>query len=358
MEKHIDHSRQQIIPGHNQNAIDDARLVIIGNNALSELISIGAVCIGATANMLTPISGKPGTPPLFAESHDVFDIKDAIEELLSGIRVSAYGDLMAGLDILMDTGIDAIVDCSGDPDTIAITIELGSSLDIPTMIAAKDSAGFNILFDLEEVPVVEQNIDWGIGETFIAAGEIIHEFRAKISPRPSDCPPAPVVRYNALSRADLANRPNILQVGAGGIGGAAAFILASFAGSLHIMDGDTSEASNLARNPWLSGDDGFKAEAMRRAVQQLFPTLDFQAYNRYLESAEDDIPANLVIVVAAPDNWQARSLCSKISLDRGIPYANSGCSVDGAIAYLCIGDRKSTRLNSSHIPLSRMPSSA
>ena len=37
---------------------------------------------------------------------------------------------------------------------------------------------------------------------------------------------------------------------------------------------------------------------------------------------------------------------------------NSGVISFGHIGFACLGDRKSTRLNSSHIPLSRMPSSA
>ena len=45
---------------------------------------------------------------------------------------------------------------------------------------------------------------------------------------------------------------------------------------------------------------------------------------------------------------QLRSQASRC-MDCGIPFCHMGCP---------LGDRKSTRLNSSHIPLSRMPSSA
>ena len=36
----------------------------------------------------------------------------------------------------------------------------------------------------------------------------------------------------------------------------------------------------------------------------------------------------------------------------------AGCFIAGCVFQLLVEDRKSTRLNSSHIPLSRMPSSA
>ena len=55
---------------------------------------------------------------------------------------------------------------------------------------------------------------------------------------------------------------------------------------------------------------------------------------------------------------KANNICCIDVIDNFTPFIDTkpGCSPDAR--YKAVGDRKSTRLNSSHIPLSRMPSSA
>ena len=103
-------------------------------------------------------------------------------------------------------------------------------------------------------------------------------------------------------------------------------------------------------------------------VQRAPSTFRFPGGESFLEmqtrmvSAIDDIrshhPGKVVVCVSHADPIKAavaHAMGTHIDLFQRIVI--STCSIT-AIQYSSSGDRKSTRLNSSHIPLSRMPSSA
>ena len=197
----------------------------------------------------------------------------------------------------------------------------------------------------------------------------------------------------------------VLCVGAGGLGSPALMYLAAAGvGTLGIVEFDTVDESNLQRQIIHGQSDvgRSKAESARDSVKEINPYVQVNIHETRLDSC--NVLALFVqydLTVDGSDNFATRYLVNDAAVLPVEPYiwgpiyrfegqasvfwAEYGpcyrclypeppppgmvpsCAEGGVLGVLCasIGsiqvteaDRKSTRLNSSHIPLSRMPSSA
>mgnify|MGYP003332176615 FL=1 len=141
-------------------------------------------------------------------------------------------------------------------------------------------------------------------------------------------------------------KAKICVVGVGGLGNPITTRLAAMGvGKLRIIDRDVIELSNLHRQTMFDESDvgQVKVEVAAKKLQKLNPDVQIESLpisiNDYTAL---DAVEGCDIVIDALDSVNARYALNKACVEKNIPFV----------------DRKSTRLNSSHVALSRMPSSA
>ena len=171
----------------------------------------------------------------------------------------------------------------------------------------------------------------------------------------------------------------VLVIGAGGLGSPAAFYLAAAGvGTLGIVDPDRVELSNLQRQILHATSDigRQKVESAKITLTELNPDVEVKTYPvRFDEGNAQEIAAEFNFIVDGSDNFETKFLVNDTAIQLGIAFSHAGIVrlqgqtmtvIPGKSAcYRCLfkappppEDRKSTRLNSSHIQKSRMPSSA
>ena len=174
----------------------------------------------------------------------------------------------------------------------------------------------------------------------------------------------------------------VAMVGCGATGSAAAGLLArAGVGSLRIVDRDYVEPSNLQRQSLFDEQDA--AESVPKAIAAARKIAAFNSEIVVEPEVADLTPANAErllagaqLILDGTDNFETRYLINDWAVKTGVPwiyaaavgsYAVTMNVLPGETACLaCLFpepprgtvDRKSTRLNSSHIQKSRMPSSA
>ena len=174
----------------------------------------------------------------------------------------------------------------------------------------------------------------------------------------------------------------VLVVGAGGLGCPAAFYLAAAGvGALGLVDSDRVELSNLHRQILHSTSDigREKVDSAKEKLNRLNSDVEIHTYPARLDAENAaEIFAAYDFIVDGSDNFATKFLVNDAAVELGKPFSHAGIVrfqgqtmtvLPGKSAcYRCVFqdppapgeiiDRKSTRLNSSHIQKSRMPSSA
>ena len=116
---------------------------------------------------------------------------------------------------------------------------------------------------------------------------------------------------------------SVLVVGAGGLGCPVLSCLASAGvGTLHVVDGDRVEASNLHRQHlYTPADIGRpKAEAARERLLAMNPTLRIEAHGqRFEETNADALVALAEVVVDCSDNFRTKFLVNDAAVRAGRP---------------------------------------
>ena len=159
-----------------------------------------------------------------------------------------------------------------------------------------------------------------------------------------------VPQFGVSSQVSITNA-RILVVGAGGLGCSAILYLAGAgAGTLHIMDGDVVERSNLHRQV-MHTDEGAaartpKAESARQAVNQLNPSCLCIADVRFFNSNNAmEVVSAADAVIDATDNVPTRYLLSDACVLAGKPLISGAAvgtdgqatvySLEGGPCYRC-----------------------
>ena len=131
-----------------------------------------------------------------------------------------------------------------------------------------------------------------------------------------------------------------LIVGAGGLGSPVAlYLAASGVGRITIADHDQVDLTNLQRQIAHTTEriGQLKVDSAQAAMHALNPDVQVQTIGRKLDAqALSGLLSDVDVVIDCCDNFATRQ----------------------AVNAACVLDRKSTRLNSSHTDISRMPSSA
>lgn len=122
-------------------------------------------------------------------------------------------------------------------------------------------------------------------------------------------------------------RARALVIGAGGLGcPAATYLAASGIGTLHWVDGDVIEITNLGRQPLYSPQDigQPKVSIGARALAQLSPETEFVAEVRF---ADEDFLRTAVpladVVLDCTDQWKSRQLINRICIQFGVPLVSA-----------------------------------
>ncbi len=117
---------------------------------------------------------------------------------------------------------------------------------------------------------------------------------------------------------------NLTIVGAGGVGSAAAYFLASQGiGRLKLIDQDTVEESNLHRLIGVDHKDLYlpKAEALARKLNSRHPWTKTEAVVETLRTENStELLGDIDLIVDGTDNFQARYILNRFSTENNIPY--------------------------------------
>ena len=111
----------------------------------------------------------------------------------------------------------------------------------------------------------------------------------------------------------------------------------------YISELEEERISELSAYLTVSGLDSYELSSEEKDALEIYNDMVFDEYKF------KDIFNNIK---------QGRRLKKDDQIIGNIPFVMSGRTNTGVVGYISNPDRKSTRLNSSHIPLSRMPSSA
>ena len=94
---------------------------------------------------------------------------------------------------------------------------------------------------------------------------------------------------------------------------------------------------------------------LRYSVRLLVPQRELDENDHYIET-DTEIPVRAAVRAVKSDDTNADGAARRVESLQFIIRWREGVTTDAAVAFK--GDRKSTRLNSSHPTTSRMPSSA
>lgn len=332
MSEIIDYSRQKIIPGLSQSAIESSNVLILGNNVLAEFISIGMLACGSNVTLIS--SGTPKNSCIFSESDNVFAISDMLESLFIN-KPFAFGFYKKNMESILKD-INYIFNVSGDD--YSQTIELGQKLGVPTAFITTSETGLDVWINPGQVPETDE-ISNDIGIVLIAAGIAVHLFVKHICPDIDYAVPENYIHYETPKEIHPKNVkvPLIAMVGAGGIGGALSFTLAQYTKTLSVYDGDYGEAHNRNRNPWLVSSKS-KVCSLKYWLERAYPNLTCIANEVYINDRNFLPQSQCNIIAGGPDNWKARKIMYQTAMDRGIPFVNGGCSITGGCAYISYGN--------------------
>jgi molybdopterin/thiamine biosynthesis adenylyltransferase len=333
----IERSRQSLIPGWDQRRIEKGHLLLIGgcSNPLGELISVGAIALGTRLTLLKSHSTKSFT--LFTDG-DIFKFLNLLRTLFYDAQVQAFG---VRLDHLLKSLLDEVhlvVDCTGDPVSVEGSMKLARSLDSSLIVIRAYDQGLQMFWnpkdvrDIPDEPITQYNL----ATAFIGAGIVLHELRRILCPLDGDVEPDPMIAYELEIGDLLIPIDDIAQIGAGGIGGALALAAGTITSALHLWDGDITDPTNRARNPWLSVGEP-KVFSLKRWMEELLGVKCI-AHPEYVTSPRFLEDVDVSLLLAAPDNWKARMLADEAARAKGIPMITGGCSPMGATAYICMGD--------------------
>jgi molybdopterin/thiamine biosynthesis adenylyltransferase len=125
----------------------------------------------------------------------------------------------------------------------------------------------------------------------------------------------------------LAADRSALVVGAGGLGGPAALVLAAAGARLVVVDDDAVESSNLNRQPLFGEADlgARKAVAAARRLSRLFPAARVEAIDgRFTPGNAGDLVRRADVVVDGSDNFATKFLANDAAVAAGRPLVHGG----------------------------------
>jgi molybdopterin/thiamine biosynthesis adenylyltransferase len=117
-------------------------------------------------------------------------------------------------------------------------------------------------------------------------------------------------------------------IGAGGLGGPALLGLAAAGcGHLVVIDADTVESSNLARQPLFGEADrgARKAAAAAARLRRLFPAVQVEAVDGLFDQASaTQLLLGADVLLDGSDNFETRFLANDAALRAGVPLVHGG----------------------------------
>ena len=151
-------------------------------------------------------------------------------------------------------------------------------------------------------------------------------------------------RQRSLVNQKKVESARVMVVGVGGLGSASATLLAmAGVGELLIVDYDTVETSNLNRQILYREKDvgKMKVEVAKKRIEEINPHLKVNAINKKI-SKGFKIPHGVDIVVDGLDNFEARFIVEKASIESEIPYVFG--AVEGYMGMVTFIDKNTKRL--------------
>lgn len=123
------------------------------------------------------------------------------------------------------------------------------------------------------------------------------------------------------------SRSRVLIIGAGGLGcPAATYLISSGVGHLHWIDGDSVEATNLARQPLFGPEDigQPKVLAGARALQRLNPRSMIETTVAYADEALlDQAVPRADVVLDCTDQWAIRQMINAACVRHCVPLVSA-----------------------------------
>ncbi|MBU3719902.1 MAG: HesA/MoeB/ThiF family protein [Burkholderiaceae bacterium] len=126
---------------------------------------------------------------------------------------------------------------------------------------------------------------------------------------------------------DAIRAARVLIIGAGGLGcPAATYLSACGVGTLHLVDGDTVDATNLARQPLFGPDDigALKVQAAAQALRRLNPAIELISDAVFADAAVLNIAIPQAdVVLDCTDQWSIRQLINAQCMAHKTPLVSA-----------------------------------
>lgn len=118
-------------------------------------------------------------------------------------------------------------------------------------------------------------------------------------------------------------------VGCGGLGTYVSLLLASAgAGNLRLIDGDSPSESNLNRQFFYSGEEGFKADILEKKLKKINEEVNIETVCKFIDEENIfDTVGNCDVIVDCLDSVKARLILNRYSVSQNISLVHGG--IDG-----------------------------
>ncbi len=354
-----DRSRHDLIPGWDQLPLAATTIIVRGvQTRPGRLLALGAAALGCRVCLLEPAELSLPDPFLHRTGQTpAAALSQIITEVYADVPVRILPDGSAADLVAVGEFLDrphVLVDCTGHLPAVAESVRATVEGELQTLILAANWRGAGVV----HIPSMPGGAHWealqqleqfaaddhgaNVATALIAVGTALQEVRRLVMPLDGDLPPQPpLIRHMLPLHRPVpvpARHPEVVLVGAGGLGNPLALGLADLTDRLVIYDGDVAEESNLARCPLLVPGEP-KVQALARRLPQFAPSdLIVEPIPEFVQGPEFiDRHPEATVLLAAGDNWSVRAICDDAARRVGgrLVMVNGGCSPFGATTHLC-----------------------
>ena len=329
------YDRQARIPNWKQDKLDNATLVIIGENAFSSYLSVAAAALGIGKIRIISSSVDP-----FPEQNQVFNLqigKHPLEGILQKINPLVHLDIYKTPFVINSEsyfleGADFIVNATQRYNAIGISSVYALEKKIPFENvrfygdAIAGLAGFlSVPHDDKNPQKLEkyrmrscQQLDDLLA--FVAAGAVLEEVKQGMMKEPES---NRKLQYEFIINDTASYDIHALVVGAGALGNIVASQLALLnVSKVTIFDPDTIEQVNLNRQIWFYDAVGKpKAEVLAERISEM----GNGKYKGYVEKFTRKTKLDKYdLVFDCVDNFNVRLALSESCAERKIPLISGG----------------------------------
>ena len=121
----------------------------------------------------------------------------------------------------------------------------------------------------------------------------------------------------------------VAVVGCGGLGTYVSLLLTSAGiGNIRLIDGDKPSESNLNRQFFYSGEEGFKADILKRKLKKTNEKVNIETVCEFIDEENIfDVVGKCDIIIDCLDSVKARLILNRYAVLQNIPLAHGG--IDG-----------------------------